>query len=79
MNILMAMERQEDRLEEIARNYTTFGGLNFHKYCDMIDNVTSSQINEAASKALAGKPTMVVTGSAINLVPNITDVHRQLN
>ena len=30
MNILMSMERQEDRLEEIARNYMTFGDLTFH-------------------------------------------------
>jgi hypothetical protein len=41
MNILMAMERQEDRLEEIARNYATYGTLNFHQYCDQIDAVTS--------------------------------------
>lgn len=34
MNILMAMERQEDRLEEIARNYMAFGNLTFHQYCD---------------------------------------------
>lgn len=25
MNILMALERKEDRLEEIARNYMTYG------------------------------------------------------
>ena len=79
MNILMAMERQEDRLEEIARNYMTFGDLTFHQYCDRIDSVTSEQINRAATKALSGKPTMLVTGGAINLVPNITDVQRQLN
>ena len=30
MNIIMAMERSEDRLEEIARNYMTFGDLTFH-------------------------------------------------
>ena len=30
MNVLMAMERSEDRLEEIARNYMTFGDLTFH-------------------------------------------------
>ncbi len=30
MNILIAMEKQEDRLEEIARNYMAFGDLNFH-------------------------------------------------
>ncbi len=29
MNILMAMERSEDRLEEIARNFMTFGDLTF--------------------------------------------------
>jgi predicted Zn-dependent peptidase len=78
MNILMAMERQEDRLEEIARNYMAFGDLNFHQYCDKIDAVTSDQINRIASKTLSGKPTMLVTGGAINLVPTITDVQRQL-
>ena len=78
MNILMALERQEDRLEEIARNYMTYGDLTFHQYADKIDAVTSSQINQAASKVLAGKPTLLVTGGAINLVPNITDVSRQL-
>ena len=29
MNILMAMERNEDRLEEIARNYMTYGEFTF--------------------------------------------------
>jgi predicted Zn-dependent peptidase len=78
MNILMSMERQEDRLEEIARNFQTFGDLTFHQYLDQIDNVTSAQINRAATNLLSGKPTMVVTGGAINLVPGITDVQRQL-
>ena len=79
MNLLMAMERSEDRLEEIAKNYMTYGDLTFHQYCDRIDAVTSSQVNSAASRALGGKPTLLVTGSSINLVPNITDVQRQLN
>ena len=80
MNVLMAMERQEDRLEEIARNYMTMGAnLTFHQYCDSIDAVTSDQINSAAEKAMSGAPTMVVTGDSINLVPNVTDVQRQLN
>jgi mitochondrial-processing peptidase subunit beta len=78
MNILMSMERQEDRLEEIARNYMTFGDLTFHQYCEKIDQVTSDQINRAATRVLGGKPTMLVTGGAINLVPSITDVQRQL-
>ena len=79
MNVLMAMERTEDRLEEIARNFMTYGDLTFHQYCEKIDNVTASQINSVASKLLAGKPTLLVTGGAINLVPSVTDVSRQLN
>lgn len=79
MNVLMAMERQDERLEEIARNFMTFGDLTFAQYCDRIDAVTSEQINAAAGKVLSGKPTMLVTGGAINLVPSITEVARQLN
>jgi len=37
MNVLMAMERSEDRLEEVARNFMTYGDLTFHQYCDKID------------------------------------------
>lgn len=55
-----------------------FGNLTFHQYCDKIDAVTSDQINRVAAKTLAGKPTMLVTGGAINLVPTISDVSRQL-
>jgi len=79
MNVMMAMERQDDRLEEMARNFMTFGDLNFHQYCEKVDAVTGEQINRAATTLLAGKPTMVVTGGAINMVPTITDVARQLN
>ena len=79
MNILMAMERSEDRLEEIARNFMTFGDLTIHQYCDKIDSVTSQQINSVASKLLSGQPTMLVSGGAINMVPSVTDVSRQLN
>lgn len=49
MNVLMAMERTEDRLEEIARNFMTYGDLTFHQYCDKIDGVSSSDINRVAS------------------------------
>ena len=79
MNVLMAMERSEDRLEEIARNFMTYGDLTFHQYCDQIDSVTSAQINAVATKLLAGKPTLLVSGGSINLVPSVTDVSRQLN
>jgi processing peptidase subunit alpha len=78
MNVLRAMERSEDRLEEIARNYMTYGDLTFHQYCDKIDAVSSEQINRVASRVLSGKPTLLVMGGAINLVPSVTDVSRQL-
>ena len=79
MNVLMAMERSEDRLEEIARNFMTYGDLTFHQYCEKIDNVTSSDVNAVASKLLSGKPTLLVTGGAINMVSSAADVSRQLN
>ena len=40
MNVLMAMERQDERLEEIARNFMTFGDLTFAQYSERIDSVT---------------------------------------
>merc|ERR1711937_365340 len=54
----------------------TFGDLTFHQYCDKIDNVTSDDVNRVASQLLSGKPTLLVTGGAINLVPAVTDVAR---
>merc|ERR1711990_303739 len=78
MNFMLAMESGADRLEEVARNYATHGSLTLPKHLEAIDAVTGAQINEAAKRVLAGKPTMVVTGGAINLVPSMTDVQRQL-
>lgn len=79
MTIMNAMTCTESRLEEIARNFMTFGDLTFHQYFDRIEAVTSSDINSVANKVLSGKPTMLVTGGAINLVPAVTDVARQLS
>jgi predicted Zn-dependent peptidase len=80
MQILTEMESRASRLEEVGRNYLAFGGdLTFHQYCKRIDEVTSSDINNVAQKMLATKPTILVQGSAINTVPSITDVQRQLN
>ena len=80
MNILTEMETRGNRLEEIGRNYLAFGGeLTFHQYCSRVDEVTSRDINSVAEKMLSGKPTILVQGSAINVVPTINDVQRQLN
>lgn len=80
MNILTEMETRGNRLEEIGRNYLAFGGdLTFHQYCERIDRVTSSDINEVAERMVATKPTILVQGSAINIVPTINDVQKQLS
>jgi len=74
MYVLNNLECPENRLEEIAMNYRTFGELSFHSYTKQIDSITVSDINRAAREMFVGKPTLVVTGDAINLVPNVTDV-----
>ena len=78
MKILLTMQNQESRLEEMAKNYLTYGDITMHKYCDMLDSVSSSDVQRVAESVLQGKPTIVVTGDAINLVPTITDVSKQL-
>jgi hypothetical protein len=44
----------------------------------LIDNVTSDQINRAVDNLLKGRPTLVVTGNAVNLVPSISDIQAKL-
>jgi hypothetical protein len=75
---MLAMESSADRLEEVARNYQSHGNMTLWKHCEAIDAVTGAQINAAATLALTGKPTMIVTGGSINMVPSMTDVQRQL-
>jgi len=79
MSFMLAMESSADRLEEVARNYASHGSMTLWQHCEAIDAVTGDQINAAARRVLSGKPTMVVTGGAINMVPSMTEVQRQLN
>ncbi len=44
----------------------------------MIDGVTSKHINKAVDLLLKSKPTMVVTGNAVNLVPSVADIQGRL-
>ena len=78
-NILAAMEKQEQRLEEMARNYMTFGELNLQNYCANVDKVTSQDINRVAIEMLKGKPTLTVTGSNVNETPSIEQCMHALN
>lgn len=78
MDFYSNLESSSDRLEEVARNYMSNQKLTLFDTARAVENVSSASINAAATKVLAGKPTMVVTGGNINLVPTMTDVQRQL-
>jgi predicted Zn-dependent peptidase len=49
-----------------------------YDYLNLIDQVTVKDINEAANLLLENRPTMVVTGNAVNLVPSISDIQQKL-
>lgn len=78
MNILMAMERKEDRIEEIARNQMTYKKLTFMDYCQRIDEVTSDKINKAAKRMLTRQPTMVAMGEAVEKIPDLSLIRSYL-
>jgi translation initiation factor 2B subunit (eIF-2B alpha/beta/delta family) len=44
----------------------------------MIDSVTSDHINKAINHLLKNKPTMVVTGNAVNIIPSVADIQGRL-
>jgi len=77
-NILMALERQKDRLEESVKNIKTFGRLTFQEYCENIDKVTAEQINHAVAKMLFTRPTFVAEGGGVNRLPNYDKIQNML-
>jgi len=57
MNVLRTLENPTVRLEEVARNYLVYGNnFNFHRYAEIIDSVTSDQINSVSSLNLRPFP-----------------------
>ena len=49
-----------------------------YDYLKLIDEVTSKDINEATELLFDKKPTLVVTGNAVNLVPSVSDIQQKL-
>lgn len=45
----------------------------------MIEKVTGKDINRAIEQLVKGKPTLVVTGNAVNLVPSVADIQGRLS
>ena len=49
-----------------------------YEYANLIEQVTSKDINEAAELLIGRKPTIVVTGNAVNLVPSVAYIQQRL-
>ena len=78
MQIMMQLQNEEARVEEAARSVHTFGRADFNIQLGMLHGLEKEKLMEVARNVLKGKPTIVVTGSAINLVPSYTEVQRQI-
>jgi len=73
--VLLNVANQADRMEEVVRTYSIHKDIKIiDNYLNMIDSVTPERISKVISKMLQGKPTLVVTGNAVNLVPSVSDV-----
>ena len=79
MNILQSLERDEDRLEEMAKNYMTFGKLTFMNYLNDIDKITSESVNKLATKFCKGNPTVVAIGHGLDAIPSSSEINKMLN
>jgi len=69
-NILTALERQKDRLEEAAKNVKIFGKVVFQHYAEQIDQVTADQISSLVATILSHRPTIVLEGGEVNRIPS---------
>lgn len=69
-NILTALERQKDRLEEASKNVKVFGKVVFQHYADQIDQVTADQVSNLLNAILSSQPTFVAEGGEVNTLPS---------
>ena len=58
--------------------HNVFGRIINENYISLVDSVTSNDINKAVELLLRSKPSMVVTGNAVNLVPSVADIQGRL-
>jgi len=69
-NILTALERQKDRLEEAAKNVKVFGKVVFQHYADQIDQVNADQVSHLVNAILSSQPTFIAEGGEVNTLPS---------
>jgi len=76
--ILMALERQQDRLEEAAKNLKTFDRFRILNYTETVDQVTAEDINRIVAKMLNSKPVLVAQGGQALSLPSFDKVQNLL-
>jgi len=77
-HILMAMERQQDRLEEAAKNIRTFGRIAFNDYANNVENVTADQVNNVVQRLFNKRPTLIAQGGQVNNLPSLDAIENML-
>lgn len=71
LNILTALERQKDRLEEAVKNVKVFGKVAYDQYASQIDSVTPEQVSSVVAAMLSSRPTFVAEGGEVNRLPSL--------
>jgi len=70
-NILSALERQKDRLEESVKNVKAFGKVVHHSYADQIESVTAEHISNVVGKIISSRPTFIAEGGEVSTLPSL--------
>jgi processing peptidase subunit alpha len=70
-NILTALQRQTDRLEETVKNVKAYGKVVHHSYADQIESVTADQIANVVGKIISSRPTFIAEGGEVATLPSL--------
>jgi len=70
-NVLSALERQKDRLEEAVKNVKIFGKVAYDQYADQIESVTADQISSVVGAILSSRPTFIAEGGEVASLPSL--------
>lgn len=73
------LERQSDSLAETLRNLKTFGSVRHQDYTNMVNEVTSDDVNRAVAKALSSNATFVAQGGNVERLPSSETLKNSLN
>lgn len=77
-NILSALERQKDRLEEAVKNVKIFGKIAYDQYADQIDSVTADQVSSVVGAILSSQPTFVAEGGEVARLPSLDRIQNMV-